>query len=100
MTDLAKNPCTICGVHGIPGLLPGAGKCQYHWNVGAFGQEWADKIRNDFLYTMYAEQQRGYGWTPLDREGWERSGRADRARKHYHDTGYYPGQYIGPQAET
>lgn len=32
-----KNPCTICGMPGIPGLIRGAGKCQAHWNNGAHG---------------------------------------------------------------
>jgi len=36
--------CTLCEKKSIPGLLKGNGKCQYHWNVGAFGKEWADKI--------------------------------------------------------
>lgn len=40
-----RNPCTICGAPGIPGLLQGAGKCQYHYDVGQFGKEWADKCR-------------------------------------------------------
>lgn len=39
-----KNPCTKCGKPGIPGLIQGAGKCQYHWNVGAYGQAWADRV--------------------------------------------------------
>ena len=43
----ADNPCTICGKSGIPGLIKGCGKCQYHWNVGVYGQEWADKIEAD-----------------------------------------------------
>ncbi len=36
--------CTLCNEKSIPGLLKGHGKCQYHWNVGAFGKEWADKV--------------------------------------------------------
>lgn len=32
-----KNPCTLCGKPGIPGLIKGAGKCQDHWNLGAHG---------------------------------------------------------------
>lgn len=40
---MSNNQCTICGKPGIPGLIRGAGKCQYHWNVGAYGQEWADE---------------------------------------------------------
>lgn len=39
-----KNPCTLCGKPGIPGLISGAGKCQYHYNVGQFGKAWADYI--------------------------------------------------------
>lgn len=43
---MTKNPCTItnCGKPGIPGLLKGAGKCQYHYNVGQFGKDWADEV--------------------------------------------------------
>lgn len=37
------NPCTLCGKPGIPGLIRGSGKCQYHWNAGTFGKAWADK---------------------------------------------------------
>lgn len=40
-----NNACTICGKPGIPGLIPGAGKCQYHWNLGMYGQEAADRAR-------------------------------------------------------
>jgi len=35
--------CTICGKPSIPGLLPLSGKCQYHWDVGAYGKAWADR---------------------------------------------------------
>ncbi len=42
---MTKNPCTICGAPGIPGLYKGSGKCQYHWNVGAFGKARADEIK-------------------------------------------------------
>jgi hypothetical protein len=44
---MTKNPCTICLKPGIPGLRKGAGKCQYHWNVGAYGQLWADQVEAD-----------------------------------------------------
>lgn len=39
-----KNPCTLCGKPGIPGLIAGAGKCQYHWNAGVWGKAWADEV--------------------------------------------------------
>lgn len=46
------NPCTLCGEPGIPGLIHGAGKCQYHWNVGQFGVEWANEVkRRDAMNT-------------------------------------------------
>ena len=46
------NPCTFCGEPGIPGLIHGAGKCQYHWNVGQFGVEWANEVkRRDAMNT-------------------------------------------------
>lgn len=44
---MSNNPCTKCGKPGIPGLIQGVGKCQYHWNVGAFGKEWADQVEQD-----------------------------------------------------
>lgn len=49
-----NNPCTQCGKPGIPGLIRGAGKCQYHWNVGSFGQEWADLIEQERRATITA----------------------------------------------
>ena len=39
-----KNPCTICGEPGIPGLIRGAGKCPYHWAAGVCGKEYADRL--------------------------------------------------------
>ena len=43
--SLAKNnPCTICGKPGIPGLIRGAGKCQYHWAAGVWGKAYADSV--------------------------------------------------------
>lgn len=42
-----RQSCTVCGKPSIPGLKKGKGKCQYHWDVGAFGQEWADKVRKE-----------------------------------------------------
>lgn len=49
-----SNPRTECGKPGIPGLIKGAGKCQYHWNVGAYGKEWADKCLKPPGPTRYA----------------------------------------------
>lgn len=46
------NPCTKCGKPGIPGLVKGQGKCQYHWNVGAYGQAWANKVRAESVPTQ------------------------------------------------
>jgi hypothetical protein len=45
----AKQMCNEwqCGKPSIPGLIQGAGKCQYHYNVGQFGKEWADKVEAD-----------------------------------------------------
>ena len=43
--SLAKNnPCTICGKPGIPGIIRGAGKCQYHWAAGVWGKAYADSL--------------------------------------------------------
>lgn len=39
--------CTICGKRSIPGLIRGQGKCQYHWDAGAFGKKWADKVHKE-----------------------------------------------------
>ena len=44
---MSKNPCTICGEPGIPGLIRGAGKCQYHWNAGVWGKEYADRVKGE-----------------------------------------------------
>lgn len=42
-----RQLCTInnCPETSIPGMQPGCGKCQYHWNVGAYGVDWADRQR-------------------------------------------------------
>lgn len=37
MAGKTNNPCTLCGFPGIPGMTRGAGKCQYHYNLGQFG---------------------------------------------------------------
>lgn len=44
MASKTNNPCTECGKPGIPGLIKGAGKCQYHWNAGVWGKQWADEV--------------------------------------------------------
>jgi hypothetical protein len=36
--------CVHCDKPSIPGLKPGPGLCQYHWNVAAYGREWADDV--------------------------------------------------------
>lgn len=43
---MTRNPCTVpgCSNPGIPGLVQGCGKCQYHWHVGVWGKEWADEV--------------------------------------------------------
>lgn len=40
---MSHQKCTVCDNPSIPGLHKGHGKCQYHWNVGAFGKVWADE---------------------------------------------------------
>lgn len=42
---MKAQQCTICGERSIPGLIRGAGKCQYHYNLKQFGQEAADRAR-------------------------------------------------------
>jgi hypothetical protein len=46
---MKKKPCTIpgCKEPSIPGLSKNQGKCQYHYNVGQFGKEWADKCKDE-----------------------------------------------------
>lgn len=39
-----KNPCTKCGAPGLPGLIPGAGKCQRHWNLGVWGYDASESM--------------------------------------------------------
>lgn len=41
------QPCTKCGKPSIPGLIRGAGKCQFHWNEGVWGTAWALKCEED-----------------------------------------------------
>jgi hypothetical protein len=36
--------CTECDKRSLPGLKAGKGKCQYHWNVGVWGKQWADRV--------------------------------------------------------
>jgi hypothetical protein len=38
------QPCIVCGKLSLPGFAKGTGKCQYHWNIQAFGKEWADEV--------------------------------------------------------
>ena len=38
------NLCTLCSAISVPGLLRGAGKCQYHWVAGVWGKEYADRL--------------------------------------------------------
>lgn len=42
---MITTKCSICGADSIPGMYRLGGKCQYHYNVGQFGKEWADKVR-------------------------------------------------------
>lgn len=52
------------------------------------------------LYDNYVAGQKALKWRPDTREEWERSGRAGRERDHYEETGYMPGQYIGPEDDS
>ena len=61
-----KNPCTLCGAPGLPGLIAGAGKCQYHWNVGVYGQAWADQCARS---SQSAEDVSAF--LRAEREAWE-----------------------------
>ena len=42
-----RQPCNECGKPSIPGLIPGNGKCQYHWNKRVWGKEWADRVEKE-----------------------------------------------------
>ena len=46
---MKKQKCTICGEPSIRGMSHGNGKCQYHWNEIAFGKEWADKVKKEWV---------------------------------------------------
>ena len=46
-TRKSRQVCTECGEPSISGLVRGKGKCQYHWNAGVWGKEWADKCRTE-----------------------------------------------------
>jgi len=39
--------CKHCDEKSLPGLKITPGLCQYHWNAGNWGKEWADKCRTD-----------------------------------------------------
>ena len=41
--------CTKCSKPSIPGLIKGCGKCQFHWNEGVWGTEWANKIERETM---------------------------------------------------
>lgn len=49
MAQRRQQPCSIpnCGKESIPGLKRGHGKCQYHWNAGVWGKEWADRCERE-----------------------------------------------------
>jgi hypothetical protein len=49
--------CTLCDKPSIPGLVRGRGKCQYHWNVGVWGKEWADEVQK--RETTHNQQTKG-----------------------------------------
>lgn len=42
-----KKKCTICGKQSIPGLKPGHGKCQFHWDEGVWGTVWAKHVKKE-----------------------------------------------------
>ena len=37
-------PGHVCGKPSIPGLIHGAGKCQFHWSEGVWGTAWAKEV--------------------------------------------------------
>lgn len=45
-----RQPCSVlhCGLRSVAGLIPGAGKCPYHWAAGVWGEAWADKCYPEF----------------------------------------------------
>ena len=36
-----KKTCQLCGKPSIPGLKPGIGLCQFHFNAQGLGPRWA-----------------------------------------------------------
>jgi hypothetical protein len=58
--------CCQCDKPSIPGLAPTQGLCQYHWNVHAFGLEWANKIRDEHCdYCAAIQRMTGNHQCPL-----------------------------------
>lgn len=65
-----NNPCTLCGAVGIPGLIRGAGKCQAHWNNGAYGTPMPETL----IFTRVASDVNGnprysVDYTALQKDG-------------------------------
>lgn len=58
---MARPTCTECDKPSLPGFVPGTGKCQYHWNVQAYGKEWADKVKADSESARSLTQKGGTG---------------------------------------
>lgn len=41
--------CIKCGKESLPGLVAGAGLCQFHYNERMFGLAWAEHCRDKGL---------------------------------------------------
>jgi hypothetical protein len=57
MARRLKKPCS-CGKPSVPGLKPGQSLCQYHYNVAAFGKDWADRCRKEAEDFMAGSKER------------------------------------------
>lgn len=73
--------CHLCGAASIPGLLPGVGVCQYHYNLKQFGQEAADRARTlAYVVSGYLEAAAWADAPENSRARFTKAARAEAAR--------------------
>ena len=44
MNGHGKQPCSLCSFRSVSGLVPGHGKCPFHWASGVWGLQWASQL--------------------------------------------------------